>query len=65
MAKNASGISGSIVALPLRSARINRPSDVEDRFIITQDYFPFQGPVVLVVKRVALSPSSAFLLKST
>ena len=35
MAKNASGISGSIVSLPLRSARLNRPSDVENRFIVT------------------------------
>ena len=40
IAKNASGISGSIVSLPLRSARLNRPSDVENRFIVTWDYCP-------------------------
>ena len=35
IAKNASGISGSIVSLPLRAARLNRQSDVENRFIVT------------------------------
>ena len=30
-----------------------------------RDYFPFKGPVVLEVKRVVLSPSFVFLLKST
>ena len=39
IAKIASGISGSIVYLPLRSARLNRLSDVETIFLLKDLWF--------------------------
>ena len=56
IAKNASGISGSIVSLPLRSARLNRPSDLENRFIVTRDYCPHGSCGYLVVKSILSDP---------